>query len=195
MTREEAIAIAHSDHEIIVEILLRMSQTIDELRLQVAELQRKIALLTTDSSNSSKPPSSDGPAGKPRARRPMKCKKRKPGGQPGHKGSNRDLIPTDEAKEVIPVFPESCEHCGETLTPDTDQPTGKYWRHQVVDIPEPKPEVTEYQLHCIRCSCGAENWAKIPQMARSGFGPRLTAFLAHLTGLHRVTRRGCQEIA
>jgi transposase len=64
-----------------------------------------------------------------------------------------------------------------------------------MDIPEPKPEVTEYQLLCVRCSCGAENWPKIPQTARSGFGPRLTAFLAHLTGLHRVTRRGCQEIA
>jgi hypothetical protein len=64
-----------------------------------------------------------------------------------------------------------------------------------MDIPEPKPEVTEYQLHCLRCSCGRENWAKIPQTARSGFGPRLTALLAHLTGLHRVTRRGCQEIA
>jgi transposase len=65
----------------------------------------------------------------------------------------------------------------------------------VIDIPEPKPEVTEYQLRCIRCSCGAENWPKIPQAARSGFGPRLAAFLAHLTGRHRVTRRGCQEIA
>ncbi len=195
MTREEAIAIAHGDPETIVEILLRMSETIDELRLQVAELQRKVASLTTDSSNSSKPPSSDGPAAKPRARRPMKCRKRKPGGQPGHKGKNRDLIPTEQAKEVIPVFPESCEQCGEVLTPPPDQTAGKCWRHQVVDIPEPKPETTEYQLHCIRCSCGAETWAKIPQAARSGFGPRLTAFLAHLTGLHRVTRRGCQEIA
>lgn len=172
MTRDEAIAIARSDPEVIVEVLLRMSKTIDELRSQVQELERKVALLTRDSSNSSKPPSSDGPATKPRARPPMKSKKRKPGGQPGHKGTNRDLIPTEEAKEVIPVFPQSCELCGGVLTPEPDQPTGKYWRHQVVDIPEPKPEVTEYQLHCIRCSCGAENWGKLPKMARSGFGPR-----------------------
>lgn len=190
MTREEAIAIAHSAPEVIVEALLKLSAGIEEL-------ERKIALLTRDSSNSSKPPSSDGPAGKPRARPPVKSKKRKPGGQPGHKGSKRDLIPTEDANEVFPVFPDTCDHCGAVLTPETDseQPTGKYWRHQVIDIPDPKPEVTEYQLHCIRCSCGGETWAKIPQAARSGFGPRLTAFLAHLTGLHRVTRRGCQEIA
>jgi transposase len=188
MTREEATAIAHSSPEIIVEVLLQLTARIDEL-------ERKIALLTRDSSNSSKPPSSDGPTAKPRARPPKKSKKRKPGGQPGHKGTNRDLIPVEEVKEVIPVFPEACHHCGAVLSHDPDQPTGKYWRHQVIDIPEPKPEVTEYQLQCIQCSCGAENWGKIPQAARSGFGPRITAFLAHLTGLHRVTRRGCEEIA
>jgi transposase len=188
MTREEAIAIAHSAPEVIVEVLLQLSARIEEL-------ERRIALLTTDSSNSSKSPSSDGPAAKPKARPPMKSKKRNPGGQPGHKGSNRELIPTEDVDKVIPVFPETCDHCGAVLTPDPNQPTGKYWRHQVIDIPQPKPEVTEYQLQSIRCSCGAENWGKIPQTARSGFGPRLTAFLAHLTGLHRVTRRGCQEIA
>jgi transposase len=197
MTREEAIAIAHGDPDVIVDILLRMGRTIEELRSKVEELERKIALLTRDSSNSSKPPSSDGPAGKPKARPPLKSKKRRPGGQPGHKGSNRDLIPSEEVDEVITVLPEACDHCGAVLTPDpdADPPTGKYWRHQVIDIPDPKPVVAEYQLQCLRCSCGAETWAKIPQTARSGFGPRLTALLAHLTGLHRMTRRGCQEIA
>jgi len=188
MTREEAIAIAHSAPEVIVEVLLQMSARIEEL-------ERKVALLTRDSSNSSKPPSSDGPAAKPKTRRPMKSRKRKPGGQPGHKGSKRDLVPAEEVDQVIPIFPQACDQCGAALSPDSEQPSGKYWRHQVIDIPEPKPEVTEYQLQCIRCSCGAENWGKIPKTARSGFGPRLTAFLAHLTGLHRVTRRGCQEIA
>ena len=163
------------------------------MSVRIEELERKVALLIRYSSNSSKPPSSDGPGAKPRARPPIKSKKRNPGGQPGHKGSTRDLIPPEEVDRVIPVFPETCDRGGEVLTSEPEGSSGKYWRHQVVDIPGPKPEVTEYHLHCIRCSCGAENWGKIPQMARSGFGPRLTAFLAHLTGLHRVTRRGCQE--
>lgn len=190
MTREEATAIAHSGPETIIRVLL-------ELTAKIAELERRIALLTTDSSNSSKPPSSDGPAGKPKARPPVKSKKRNPGGQPEHKGANRVLVSAEDVDETISVFPDVCDQCGAILTggPDPEQPVGKYWRHQVIDIPEPKPEVIEYRLQCIRCSCGAENWGKIPQTARSGFGPRLTAFLAHLTGLHRVTRRGCQEIA
>jgi transposase len=143
MTREEAIAIAHSDPEIIVEILLQMSARIEEL-------ERKVALLTRDSSNSSKPPSSDGPGAKPRARRPIKSRKRRPGGQPGHKGSNRDLIPIEEVDSIIPVFPETCGHCGEVLTCAPEGLCDKYWRHQVVDIPHFRPEVAEYHLHCIR---------------------------------------------
>jgi len=197
MTREEATALVYGNPEAAVDLILDLVATVERLTARVEELERKVALLTRDSSNSSKPPSSDGPAGKPKARPPRKSKKRKPGGQPGHKGANRVLIPIEEVNEVIPVFPDACDHCGSVLSPEPDpnQSNGKYWRHQVVDIPEPKPEVTEYQLRCIRCSCGTENWGKIPPMARSGFGPRLTAFLAHLTGLHRVTRRGCEEIA
>lgn len=190
MTREEATAIAYGDPKVIILVLM-------ELGARIEELERNVARLTTDSSNSSKPPSSDGPAGKPKARPRLKSKRRKPGGQPGHKGSNRDLAPPEEVDEIIDLFPKTCEHCRAGLTPDSghDRPTGKYWRHQVWDAPELKPEVVEYRRHCIRCSCGTENWAALPKAVQSGFGPRLTAFLAHLTGLHRVTRRGCREIA
>jgi transposase len=188
MTREEATALVCGNPDAAIELILQFTA-------RVEELERKIASFTLDSSNSSKPPSSDGPAVKPKARPPIQSKKRRPGGQPGHKGTNRDLIPAEEVKQVIPIFPEACDHCGAALVPDPDQPTGKYWRHQVIDIPAPKPEVVEYRLQSVRCSCGQENWGKIPQTARLGFGPRLTAFLGHLTGLHRVTRRGCREIA
>jgi transposase len=197
MTREEATALVYGNPVAAIELILQLVATVERFTARVEELERQIALLTRDSSNSSKPPSSDGPAGKPKAHPPVKSRKRKPGGQPGHKGAKRVLIPTEEANEVFSVFPETCDQCGADLTsePGADQPSGKYWRHQVIDIPKPKPEVTEYQLHCVRCSCGAETWAKIPRTARSGFGPRIAALLAHLTGLHRVTRRGCHEIA
>jgi transposase len=194
MTREEAAALVYGNPEAAIDLILQLMKTVERLTARVEELERKIALLNRDSSNSSRPPSSDGPGAKLRPRRPKKSKKRNPGGQPGHKGTNRDLIPVEEVDRVIPVFPVACEHCGAELNSDSDHAGGKYWRHQVIDIPEHKPEVTEYQLRCIRCTCGAENWPKTPHTARSGFGPRITAFLAHLTGLHRVTRRGCQEI-
>ena len=190
MTREEAIAIAHSDPEIIVEVLLKLGARIDEL-------ERKVAYLTKDSSNSSKPPSSDGPASMPESRRPKKSRKRRPGGQPGHKGHKRELIPTEDVDLVEDVLPQACERCHSPLQPGKDgsELLGNYLRYQVIDIPKIKTHVTEYHLRSVKCECGTTTWAEIPSHARSGFGARLTALLVYLTACHRVTRRGCQEIA
>jgi transposase len=197
MTREEARAIAYGDREMIVEVLLQLSQTVEQLTTRVNELERRIAILTKDSTNSSKPPSTDGPTKKPRARLPKKSRKRKPGGQPGHKGCNRSLIPSDQVDEIIGLAPETCDQCGKMLGPGAAAccATGKYLPFQVIDIPKVKPYVIEYRRQGFRCQCGAVTWAKLPAAVRSAFGPRLTGVLAHLSSLHRVTRRGCQDIA
>jgi transposase len=142
MTREEAIAIAHSAPDVIVEVLLQMSD-------RIAELERKVALLTRDSSNSSKPPSSDGPTGKPKAHPPQKSRKRKPGGQPGHKGKKRELIPLDEVDVIEDIFPEKSCHCGKALDTDHNPGGGKYFRYQMTDVPEITPQVTEYRVRCL----------------------------------------------
>ncbi len=190
MTREEARAIAYGDREIIIEVLLHLSTRIEEL-------ERKVALLTRDSSNSSKPPSSDSPASRPVIRRRKKSRHRKPGGQPGHKGTNRDLVPCEKVDLIQEVLPESCESCHNPLYLGLDgsRVLGNYLRCQVIEIPDIKPGITEYRLRCVECACGAVTWADVPPQARSGFGPRLTALLAYLTAMHRVTRRGCQELA
>jgi len=197
MTREEATAIAYGDPEIVVEVLLQLSASVERLQCRVEQLERKVAELTKDSSNSSKPPSSDGPATKPKPRRAKKSRMRKPGGQPGHKGHNRELIPTEEVDAVKELLPESCEQCRSPLQAATggSELLGNYLRYQVIDIPPIKARVTEYHLRCVKCGCGATTWAEIPSHARSGFGARLTALLVYLTACHRVTRRGCQEIA
>ena len=187
MTREEAIAIAHSDPEIIVEVLLQLSARIEEL-------ERKVAQLTKDSSNSSKPPSSDGPASKPKPRPARKSRKRKPGGQPGHKGKKRELVPVEDVTRIEEIVPAECGGCRQPFGSEDLADGGKYLRYQTVDLPEIKPEVTEYRLRCVPCACGAETWAQIPPHARLGFGPRLSAFAAYLTGVHRVTRRGVADV-
>jgi transposase len=196
MTREEARALVYGNPEAAIELILQLVATVERLTARVEELERQVALLTKDSSNSSKPPSSDGPSAKPRPKPPVKSRKRKRGGQPGHKGKRRNLIPVDHVDEIIKITPQTCQHCGRHLRPDAQgrHLSDKHWRFQTIDIPEPKPVVTEYRLECVRCSCGGETWARLPKEARSGFGPRLTAFLGYLTGLHRVTRRGCQQI-
>lgn len=194
MTREEVRTLVYGNPEAAVDLIVELLATVAALQARVEALERKIALLSRDSSNSSKPPSSDGLAGKPRPRPPKKSKKRNRGGQPGHKGKNRDLIPIDQVDVVEEVLPAVCEHCHRPLTASTNPEEGKYLRYQMVDIPQIQPLVTEYRLRCLPCSCGAETWAQLPRLARSGFGPRLTAFAAYLTGVHRVTRRGLVDI-
>jgi transposase len=189
MTREEATAIAHSAPEVIVEVLLEMS-------VRIEELERKVALLTRDSSNSSKPPSSDGPAAKARPRPPIKSKKRRPGGQPGHKGKTREILPVEQVDEVIEVFPTVCEGCGEPVGTETRDcvVVGEPERRQVTEIPPVQPHVTEYRLHSLQCSCGTITKAEAPPVAQFAFGPRIQGIAAYLTACHRVSRRGLQEI-
>ncbi len=185
MTREEATAIAYGDRDLIIEILLQLSSRIDEL-------ERKVALPTKDSSNSSRPPSSDGPSSRPKAKRPIKSRKRKPGGQPGHKGKTRHLLPVEQVDHVIETFPGVCEACHAPLDPHLV--TAEPERRQVTDIPPIKPVVTEYRLHSITCSCGTITKAAVPPEARWAFGPRIQGFAAYLTACHRISRRGLQEV-
>ena len=66
------------------------------LEKQVADL---IARMSQDSSNSHKPPSTDQPGR--RQRRKKKGSGRKPGGQPGHKGHHRALLPASKVDHVV----------------------------------------------------------------------------------------------
>jgi transposase len=118
---------------------------------QIAELQRRLALREQNSTVTSKPPSSDGLAGQPRERGRRTKSRRRRGGQPGHPGHWRELVPTDRVQTVITVTPPACQHCAQPLTA-TDA-TGAVVRHQVTELPPITAHVTEYR--CQRCRCGA----------------------------------------
>ncbi len=85
-------------------------------------------------------------------------------------------MPRDHAEITEPDHPEKTSTVIEGVVQFLDQGTwhtsfrvGDVFltdrRHQIFDIPEPKPEVIEYHRRCIRCSCGAENWGKLPLQA------------------------------
>ena len=74
---------------------------ISEQEKQITDLERQLALRKRNSTNSSKPPSSDGLAGEQRPRGRKHKSQRKPGGQLGHPGHHRPLIPTAEV-DVLP---------------------------------------------------------------------------------------------
>ncbi len=176
--------------------IAQLEAEVAELKKQLAEALATIADLRArlgqNSRNSNKPPSSDGPGVKRERKEPTG---RKPGGQPGHKGHRRELLPPEKVDEVVAVQPHGCSRCGGELEQREDGPAA--WRHQVVELPEVKPRVTEYQLcygHCARCEVWTQ--AQLPQGVPSGaFGPRLTAVVALLTGRLRLTKRLVQEFA
>src|SRR5438874_4363795 len=160
-------------------------------RERIRELE---ARLDQHSSNSSRPPSSDPPQAPVRPKAPPSG--RKCGGQPGHRGAYRALLPVEQVDEIVPVVPEHCRHCQQPF-PGTEAPRrGRAWRHQVVELLPLAVRVTEYQMAVRRCpTCGKRTRADLPAgVPRRPFGVRLTAVVALLSGRYRLSRREVRQL-
>lgn len=159
---------------------------VDDLKAEIAELRER---LSQNSSNSSKPPSSDPPSYKPAPRR--ETKRRKRGGQPGHRGSSRSLLPADEVDHLVELKPASCAACGRKLRGADPTPE----RHQVAELPPVRAEVTEYRRHALRCgACGTLTFADWPAGTPRGvFGSRAQAVVGYLTGRLGASHRDVVE--
>lgn len=166
---------------------------------QIAQLLKQVEALTEqlnrNSRNSNRPPSSDPPAspgrgGKGKKRQPN----RKRGGQVGHSGSHRALVPEDQVTEFVDVFPARCENCWETL-PEIPDPDAR--RYQVTEVPPLSPEITEFRRHgvkCVRCGHTTRVSFAESEIPRSAFGPRLMSLVALLTGVYHVSRRKTAQL-
>jgi transposase len=163
-----------------------LASMVDALEEQVRMLQEQ---LNQTSRNSSRPPSSDPPPSE-RARRPRSQRRR--GGQPGHPGHTRTLVPVDEVDAVVVIKPAQCTHCQASLSGDDPTP----WRHQVLEIPPIKPVVTEYQWHQLVCvACGEVSRAPWPAgVPRGTYGPRVQATVALCTGAYRLSKRTTHQV-
>lgn len=169
-----------------------LRREIEGLREQNGRLRARIEELEesgrADSQNSSKPPSSE-PIGRRRHKKPRSP--RKPGGQPGHEEAHRELLPPEQVDRVVDVRPKECCRCGKRLHGDDPEP----WRHQVAELPDIRPDVTEYRMHDLACSCGATTPAWLPDgVSLSPFGPRLTAMVSLLTCVYGLSKRQSQEL-
>jgi transposase len=156
------------------------------LKARLAELEERLG---QNSRNTSKPPSSDPPSLAPPP--PKTGSGRKPGGQPGHQGHQRELVPETDVDQIIPVKPTQCRGCGAALRGEDPTPR----RHQVAEIPQIKPRITEYRLHALCCGrCHAVTTAGLPQGVPPGaFGPRVVAMVSLLTSFYRLGRRSAAE--
>jgi transposase len=156
------------------------------LHTQLQQIQHQLntlqARLVKTSKTSSKPPSSDSPFTKP-TRRTTAGKR---GARQGHPGSGVTVLEPTAVQHVYPA-PCACGQ-GELTTPML------YHTHQVIELPPLTMEITHFLLHQAHCiGCGALLKADIPSPHTTGYGPRLTALIAELGGMHRTSRRLVQD--
>ena len=164
-----------------------LEQQVTALLARVATLEERLG---RSSRNSSKPPSSDGPAD--RHNRPgKKPTGRSAGGQPGHDKHERPEVPPEKVAKRVVLRPERCAKCAKRLVGSDPEPN----RHQVFELPEIEPIVTEYLLHLLQCpDCGHATRAKLPAGVPTRiFGPSVTAVAAYLMGVHKLGKRGLAE--
>lgn len=181
-TLDEALAENAALRTLVAELMARIATL--EAKLEASEARAK-----QNSQNSSRPPSSDPPDVKVGPKRGPTG--RKPGGQIGHKGHKRDLVPPDKVSRFEDHWPDECEECRKSLRGRGIVTELEPERHQVTDIPPVTAEVVEHRLHTVVCPrCDHATTAPLPDsVPRSPFGPRLVAIVALMAGGYRLSKR------
>jgi hypothetical protein len=150
------------------------------------ERERLRAQTEQSSRNSSIPPSKDRPQHqKPRRKQ---ATERKRGGQPGHRGVTRPLVP-EEQLSAPPrvVLPETCP-CGHRFA--ATEVTGDPYRQQQFELPPLAPVITEIRLqHCTCAQCGRVVRAPWPtDQPTLTLGPNAQALVTLLTGQYHLSK-------
>jgi transposase len=172
-TRDALLRLAKSHPEVLVEMILTLTDQVQALTTQVSDLKQQLA---QHSRNSSKPPSSDGLA-KPRTKSLRTPSGNKPGGQQGHLGQTLKQVAHPDHLVRVPLHACSC------YADLTNETVIGYERRQRVDLPEPHLDVTEYQGEIKTCpACGRSVTAAFPDdlSAPIQYGPRLRSLLVYL---------------
>jgi transposase len=166
--------------EELLALIAAQAAQIAALTARISELERRLGL---DSSNSGKPPSSDGLKKPARVRSLREPSGKAPGGQKGHPGETLRQAQTPDT--IVDHYPQACARCGMALT--ATMSTG-HGARQVFDLPEPRLlVVTEHRAHACRCvSCGARTKAAFPTavVAPVQYGPRISAVVVYLLHGH-----------
>lgn len=155
-----------------------------EKRLEDLEVRTR-----KNSQNSSKPPSSDSPFDRAGRNKKSKKSKKAKGGQKGHKGYRQQMLkPTHQN----PVMPERCS-CG--YTDFSGCGMMPFYTHQQIELPKIKMQVVHWLLHQCECpECGKSVKATLPPQVGSGYGPRLSAFIAELSGIKAMSRNDVKQL-
>ena len=185
MTREEAIDFCKNNPEAAADIILM----VDKLELRIKELEARLGM---NSTNSSKPPSSDNKLSKsPKAKEKSKRKASR-GGQKGHPG--KTLMQRENPDHTEVFRPTFCEQCHSDLSKTNSD---RIIKRQVFDLPLPVIEVTEYQSHSVVCPCCRhKNTAAFPQgiNAAAQYGKNLQSFIGYLSTHQMIPHERISEL-
>jgi len=174
LTEEEAYQLCISEPRMMAKLIVKLQALQD----RVDELERRLGL---NSSNSSKPPSTDS-AFEPKAKTTSNTK-RKAGGQKGHVGNNLKMV--EHPDVVIVSSPQVCRDCGASLA---DTKSCRVASRQVFDLPVLKIEVSEYQVHAKQCPCcKTMSKGSFPEdiTAPTQYGKRFDAAISYLS-IHQM---------
>lgn len=168
----------------------QLLEIIETQTQQIKRLEALVKKLQANSTNSSRPPSSDDPGTKAK-RRKLKKKKRSTrdqGAQKGHEPHKRALLEPDVVEHVHPAQCSNCEH---VLTGSDPAPK----RHQFVDLPPISAHVTDFLLHTLQCECcGKKTSASTPaHVGANTYGPGIAAMACALTGSFGMSRRQARD--
>lgn len=180
-----------SDSRTLAELTGALLERVELLEAEVERLKRENESLrraaNQNSSNSHKPPSSDGLGERKKIRKKRPRSGRKRGGQPGHKGHKRDCFPKCQVDEFVDVFPDHCPRC---LGVPPKIEAGEPRRQQVVDLRDGSRRwVTEYRAYAVKCACGELLDVPREKLPTHAFGPLLAAAVCLLSGSYQLSRR------
>lgn len=165
------------------QVIYALGTKIDQLENRTEKLEIQT---NKNSQNSNKPPSSDSPFKKPK--RKSKTRKRKKGGQKGHKGHKQTML---EPTEEIPITPDCCSCGNQHLNAEKTEP---FYTHQIIELPKIDMDITHYMLYKCQCDkCGKIVRAQLPKENQPGYGPRLSALIAELSGIEGSSRLTVQN--
>ncbi len=170
-------------------VILALAQQVVALAAEVRDLKVRLG---QNSSNSSRPPSSDPPETPRRPTAPFTGRAR--GGQPGHMAHQRAVAPPERVDQIVDHRPPTCGRCAAPLP--AASLGDDFVPHQVTELPPLRAVVTEHRLHRARCPhCGHATRATLPPDVPAGaFGPRLQATVAVLSGQYRLSRRQVADV-
>lgn len=181
------------DYDQIIRTLLariaELEMFVAQQAVEIAELKKR---LNKNSSNSSKPPSSDG------LRKPVRTSslrekgKHQSGGQKGHKGATLKQVP--HATHIVMHKLKQCPDCGKSLAREAVKGVVK---RQVFELPAVKVEVTEHRVEKKRCSCCQRDvMSTFPSEVKAAvqYGNRVRSWIVYYQNQHLIPEDRIQQL-